>query len=65
MMYTCNHCSYVTTRQFDLRRHERRKTPCNRDYVIPNTTNEVCAAEEFTGANGEFMGANGENMGAN
>jgi len=27
-MYRCTNCSYSTTRQYDLRRHERRKKPC-------------------------------------
>ena len=58
MMYNCNHCPYVTTRLFDLRRHERRKTPCNRIAAIANTIDEACVVEENMGANGENMGAN-------
>ena len=27
-MYKCKHCSYTSRREFDLRRHENRKTPC-------------------------------------
>ena len=27
-MYNCNHCTYSTSRIFDLRRHGKRKTPC-------------------------------------
>lgn len=54
MMYNCNHCPYVTARLFDLRRHERRKTPCNRISAIANTINEVRAVEENMGANKNY-----------
>jgi len=63
-MYKCKHCPYVTTREFDLRRHERRKTPCSPHLTNTNTINAVHVPREIMGASGEIMGASGEIMGA-
>ena len=62
-MYKCKHCPYVTTREFDLRRHERRKNPCSPHLTNTNTINAVPAEGQNEGLEGQNEGLEGQNEG--
>ena len=68
MSFRCNKCSYVTTRAYDLRRHERRKTPCRRNGMNFDTiriSTELYQNGQVEGQNGQVEGQNGQVEGQN
>ena len=60
-MYSCSNCSYTSHRLFDLRRHQRRKTPCSEEHSGTHTTNNL----RERGQNGIAEGQNGIAEGQN
>ena len=61
-MYKCKHCSYTSRRAFDLRRHERRKTPCSPNLANTNTTNAVEAEGQNVIPEGQNVIPEGQNV---
>ena len=64
-MYKCKQCQYFTSRLFDLRRHERRKKPCNTRITGPNNADIPGQNGGIPGQNGGILGQNGGILGQN
>ena len=61
-MHKCKNCPYVTTRLFDLHRHERRKTSCTPNLANTSTTNAV-NVEQQNGTHAQQNGTHAQQNG--
>ena len=58
MIYRCANCDYSSTRRYDLRRHERRKTPCVQNTHDTSSTQSINASEK----RGQNVALEGQNV---
>ena len=58
MIYRCANCDYSSTRRYDLRRHERRKTPCVQNTHDTSSTQSINASEK----RGQNVAPEGQNV---